>query len=268
MTPLYFREMGASATHATHRCLIVHGIMGSSQNWLGAARTLIERFPTWSIRLLDLPGHGASAHEDGVPELPAIASRVYSTLEEDSWRPNILIGHSFGGKTMIELSMLYEPQQRDLWLLDAPMIADTLVSGTQTIETILSVVDGLPSPTSRQVVLDAFSAAGLDTGIGQWMNTNLRRVDSGFEWKIHTNFIRAALHDYLSRDYWSYLSNRSIHHTLHCVLAGRSSWWRGDNERRLRKLPRTHLHTLHRAGHWVHIDDLPGLVQCLESVHL
>ena len=97
------------------------------------------------------------------------------------------------------------------------------------------MVDGLPSPTSRQVVLDAFCAAGLDTGIGQWMNTNLKRVQSGFEWKIDATFIRAALHDYLKRDYWSYLLNRSIDHTLHCVLAGRSSWWRGENERRLRK---------------------------------
>lgn len=267
MGSLYFREMGAPPADATHRCLIVHGIMGSSQNWLGAARTLLKRFPTWSIRLLDLPGHGESPNSSLDPALPAIAAHVYSVLEDDAWRPTILMGHSFGGKTMIELSMRYSEQPLDLWLLDAPMNADTLVTGTQTIEKILSVVERLPDPQSRQSVLEAFSEAGLEIGIGQWMNTNLRRLKTGFEWKVEPSFIRAALKDYLSRDYWFFLSSRPEHHELHSVLAGRSTWWRGEIERRLRKLPHSQLHMLHRAGHWVHIDDLSGLVQCFESVY-
>ena len=267
MAPLYFREIGMPSGQAKHHCLIVHGIMGSSQNWLGAARKLVASFPDWSIRLLDLPGHGGSPSGDIRPELPEIAQRVYDTLEADQWRPTILMGHSFGGKTMIELSMRYQSDTLALWLLDAPMNADTLVTGTRTIETILSVVDRLPYPKTRQIVLDAFNEAGLEAGIGQWMNTNLRRTDNGFEWKVEPTFIRAALHDYLARDYWSFLSDRPVSHSLHCVLAGRSSWWRGEIERRLRKLPHTQLHILHRAGHWVHIDDLSGLVQCFESVY-
>jgi esterase len=268
VNPLYFREIGTAPAEATHRCLIVHGIMGSSQNWLGAARALLSHFPTWSIRLLDLPGHGASPHAGIGPKLPDIAAHVKETLDSDGWRPTILMGHSFGGKTMIELSMRYPEQPLDLWLLDAPMNADTLVTGTQTIDKILSVVEGLRAPQSRQMVLDAFRSSGLDDGIGQWMNTNLRRLKTGFEWKIEPSFIRAALKDYLSRDYWSFLSHRPEHQMLHSVLAGRSTWWRGEVERRLRKLPCSQLHTLHRAGHWVHIDDLNGLVQCLKSVYV
>ena len=265
---LYFREIGAAPAEATHHCLIVHGIMGSSQNWMGAARALLSHFPSWSIRLLDLPGHGTSSHVGIEPNLPDIAAQVKETLDSDGWRPTILMGHSFGGKTMIELSMRYPEQPLDLWLLDAPMNSDTLVTGTQTIESILSIVDGLPAPQSRQVVLDAFRSSGLDDGIGQWMNTNLRRVNPGFEWKIEPSFIRAALEDYLSRDYWSFLAQRPAHQRLHSVLAGRSTWWRGEVERQLRKLPNSQLHTLHRSGHWVHIDDLNGLVQCLQGVYV
>lgn len=168
---------------------------------------------------------------------------------------------------MIELSKIYAQQPLTLWLLDAPMNAGTLVTGTQTIETILSVVERLPKPDQRQAVTDALIDAGLSMGIAQWMNTNLQRTASGFEWKISPGFIRAALADYLERDYWNHLTVRPDHHVLNCVLAGKASWWRGEVERSLRRLPNSRLHVLQRSGHWVHIDDLAGLVQCFETVH-
>ncbi|MGB0647553.1 MAG: alpha/beta fold hydrolase [Bradymonadia bacterium] len=267
MADLYIRELGAPPSEATERCLIVHGIMGSSQNWLGAARKLTQRFPDWSIQLLDLPGHGQSSVSDTAPRLPDITQRISQQLARDHWQPTILMGHSFGGKTMIELSKRYSETPLTLWLLDAPMNAGTLVTGTQTIETILSVVERLPRPEQRQSVTDALVDAGLSMGIAQWMNTNLKRTESGFEWKISPEFIRAALSDYLEREYWDYLTTRPDHHVLNCVLAGKATWWRGEVERSLRRLPNSRLHVLQRAGHWVHIDDLAGLVQCFDTVH-
>ena len=267
MTRLHSRLIGASADMAQARCLIVHGIMGSSQNWLGAARRLAKVFPTWSFRLLDLPGHGESTAVGVTPDLPSIAQAVHHELMEQAWMPTVLVGHSFGGKTMLELSKLLPKSSLDVWLLDAPMTADVTVTGTDTIEQILQVVETIQAPSTRAEVLAAFVEAGLAEGIGQWMTTNLRRHESGFVWKIDPSFIRPALADYLNREYWSELENKLTPHRFHCVLAGKSRWWRGMTERRLRLADAVKLHQLPSSGHWVHIDDLDGLVNCFKNVY-
>ena len=55
MTDLYIREMGATPSEASPRCLLVHGIMGSSQNWLGAARKLTNDFLDGPLGWLTCP---------------------------------------------------------------------------------------------------------------------------------------------------------------------------------------------------------------------
>ena len=264
---LYSRGIGPKDGSEVHRCLIVHGIMGSSQNWLGAARRLSALSPSWSFRVLDLPGHGQSSSTAQNPDLPSIAQKIFDTLNSESWRPTILVGHSFGGKTMIELSSLYSEAALDVWLLDAPMSSEITVTGLSTIDTILDVVESLPEPTSRTTVQEAFQSAGLPESIAQWMTTNLRRTVEGFTWKIDPRFVRRALKDYLARDYSAYLEDKPEAHRFHCVLAGRTNWWRGAEERRLRRLEGLTLHTLPRAGHWLHIDDLDGLLKCFRVVY-
>ena len=267
MSALHFRTFEPKSGAVEQRCLIIHGIMGSSQNWLGATRRLRRLFPQWSFKLVDLPGHGDSAASASKPDLVAIAERIYQDLESEAWTPTILVGHSFGGKTVMELSTHYTASALSIWLLDAPIGADVTVTGSDTIRMILDVVDDLPQPESRDAVLARFLKAGLPESIGQWMTTNVRRLRDGFEWKIAPDFVRAALADYLQRSYWSAVEVPNSAHSFYLVLAGRSDWWRGGIERRLRKLSNVHLYPLARSGHWVHIDDLDGLVNCFQRVY-
>ena len=267
MNQLHFRTFEPANGIVEHRCLIVHGIMGSSQNWLGATRKLRTLFPQWSFKLVDLPGHGDSNTHDATPELPAIAAQIYRHLESESWRPTLVVGHSFGGKTVTELSSNYHGHPLDIWLLDAPIDADVAVTGVGTIQSILDLVSSQPTPQNRESVFAMFQNAGLAESIGQWMTTNVRRTAAGFEWKIEPSFIRAALADYLSRSYWSKIETPQPMHHFYLVLAGRSGWWRGNVERRLRKLGHVRLFPLPKSGHWVHIDDLEGLVNCFQRVY-
>lgn len=241
--------------------------MGSSQNWLGATRQLRRHFPQWSFKLVDLPGHGDTPSGTFRPTLPDIANAIHGELNESDWVPSILVGHSFGGKTVLALSELYASTPLSLWLLDAPIGQDITVTGTSTIQQILKLVEENPQPKNREVVQEHFEDAGLAPSIGQWMTTNIRRTNHGFEWKIDPHFIRPALFDYLKRSYWHLIESRTAEHDFYFVLAGRSGWWRGDVERRLRKLSRVKLYPLSRSGHWVHIDDLEGLVNCFRRVY-
>ena len=267
MDALHFRTFEPVEGEPEQRCLIVHGIMGSSQNWLGATRKLRALYPRWSFTLVDLPGHGDSSSSVSAPNLPAIARAIHTQLQADGWIPTMVVGHSFGGKTVMTLAQLYPRSALSIWLLDAPIDADVAITGVDTIHTILDVVESIPQPNSRSEVLATFSTAGLTASIAEWMTTNVRRTQQGFEWKIDPIFVRAALKDYLSRAYWSQLETPPAEHTFYLVLAGRGNWWRGNVERKLRKLTHARIFTLPRAGHWVHIDDLDGLIHCFQRIY-
>jgi len=52
---LFFRKSGAGEP-----LVILHGLYGSSDNWMGIARKLSEHFTVWTP---DLRNHGQSPHD-------------------------------------------------------------------------------------------------------------------------------------------------------------------------------------------------------------
>ena len=177
--------------------------MGSSQNWLGFIRQMRRQMPNWAFAAVDLPGHGLSPSENCRPTLDGIAEVISLALNDKQWSPTIVIGHSFGGKTVLELSKRY-PSIEHIWLLDAPVGAELTVTGVSTITKILSLVREMKTPESREEVRRIFEQE-LSPAIAGWMTTNLRRDGIFWRWKLDPDFIEQALSDYLKRDYWSFI---------------------------------------------------------------
>jgi cyclic pyranopterin phosphate synthase len=118
----------------------------------------------------------------------------------------------------------------------------------------------------------------MDTGIAQWLASsyNNKTGDFGFDLKLvqdikpefaHQDFIglvRTILENNerrLSED-----SNSTKTTTIHLVRGGKNKAWSIEILRQLESLAREYpttlyLHVLPSAGHWVHVDDLPGLVE-------
>jgi pimeloyl-ACP methyl ester carboxylesterase len=86
--------------------VLVHGIMGSRRNMVSFAKRLVDGFPTWQVVVIDLRCHGDSAaiapqlanRDHGVD---SAAGDVLRLLQALKMFPEILIGHSFGGKVGI-----------------------------------------------------------------------------------------------------------------------------------------------------------------------
>ena len=117
----------------------------------------------------------------------------------------------------------------------------------------------LPAP-DRTDVVDHFLTLGLDRRVGLWMTTNLRREADGFYWRFQPSVVASLLDDYGRIDGWPMIDGLRRVVPVHVVLAGRSVWWRGAPESRLRALDGVEVHHLVDAGHWVHVDDPDGLV--------
>src|SRR5580698_1709140 len=98
---LNFKESGQGRA-----VVLLHGLFGSSDNWYSVAQRLGETFHVYTI---DQRNHGQSPHS---PEMdyPLMASDVDKFLTARGLASAMVIGHSMGGKTAMQLA-LQAPQR-------------------------------------------------------------------------------------------------------------------------------------------------------------
>ncbi len=81
--------------------VILHGLLGSSDNWLSLGKRFGEGF---HVVAMDLRNHGASPHA-GSMSLPEMAGDVAETMDGLGLAGARVIGHSLGGKVAMELAL-------------------------------------------------------------------------------------------------------------------------------------------------------------------
>lgn len=88
--------------------VLVHGILGQRRNMLSFAKRLVQEFPSWQVLLVDLRCHGESAVSGAAPSggphgVESAAADVLKLLGRLKLFPEVLIGHSFGGKVVMSM---------------------------------------------------------------------------------------------------------------------------------------------------------------------
>ena len=81
--------------------VLVHGVNASSRTWWRVGPWFAEN--GWRAVAVDLRGHGASARMRGDERLEDLARDVYETVFEPPDRVDVLLGHSLGALTALEL---------------------------------------------------------------------------------------------------------------------------------------------------------------------
>ena len=83
--------------------VILHGLLGSLDNWVSISKSLSENF---KIIILDLPDHGKSSHTSKF-SYKRIAEQLHFFFESNSLKNISIIGHSMGGKVGMKYADLY-----------------------------------------------------------------------------------------------------------------------------------------------------------------
>ena len=193
-----------------------------------------------------------------------------------------VVGHSFGGRVALEYLYLLSTSSNEdgydviklpkkTWILDS-------VPGQahSSVENVLSAVSSVPMPIASKKELVSFltSEKKISPEIASWMTTNLKgNSKSGFDFTFDLNVANSLIQDFVKQDYISYLHHvpRSDNYDsdckVHIVRAGKNSSWNTDILQRLGEVDSEFLkvHVLPEAGHWVHVDDLEGLLQLMEK---
>lgn len=249
--------------------VFVHGILGSRNNWRGFVRRLIERLPRARCVLVDLRNHGDSHGQPPPHTIRASADDVANLVSHLGLQPDVLVGHSYGGKVMLELALGHTVAARVAWSLDSPPGVRTFGEAREQLDAVLDGVAGISLPVAdRKALVSSLLERGLPDPIAQWMTTNLRPADdgAGFVWRFDLGAIPQMLASFGVCDLWPALEAHQGSPEVHIVRGGRSDRWSDDERARLlRAVARGVVveHVLPTAGHWVHTDDAEGLLALL-----
>ena len=242
---------------------ILHGILGSRQNWARFARLLSEANPQLSLLTIDLRCHGESAGFSGPHTVNACAQDL-SRLACSRGGPSVIIGHSFGGKVALTYAASHPLNLRMVWTLDSPLDA-TPQPGHSEVLRLIETCAQAPLPIhSRAALSEWFIERGFARGVAQWMTTNLKRSPEGLLWKFDLEGMRALITDYWQVDGWALLREISQSVSLNLLRAERGMRWSEEATARVARVaPQARAPLLVNSGHWVHIDQLEALIEMI-----
>jgi pimeloyl-ACP methyl ester carboxylesterase len=268
MVKLATQSYGNPATD-TFSIWILHGIMGSKQNWSRWARDLSQRFPKFKIITIDLRCHGHTPKTSGPHTLEACVDDLYDLAYELGHFPNVVIGHSFGGKVTICYAKRNPQNLNMIWTLDSSLENKMLTAQNNLLD-IIETCESLTLPIpSRQFLVERLTQNGLSLGTAQWMTTNLEAVDlddmkAGFKWLFDLSGIKSLLSDFWHVDGIAMLGQISPEVEIYLLRAEKGLRW---DERMISLMkanaPHVHLPILKDAGHWVHIDQPKPLLEMI-----
>jgi pimeloyl-ACP methyl ester carboxylesterase len=169
--------------------IILHGLLGSGRNWRSFARKVANSVTGSSslpvqLHLLDLRNHGSSSKLQGIhpPHTMETAAQDIIHLVRHALggqTPDLMIGHSLGGKVLLELleqlqqEGLQQPKQA--WVLDSqPGKVSADFDQPSGVARVIHTISSIPLPVpSRQWLYQHLQQQGFSAGISQWLGSNL-----------------------------------------------------------------------------------------------
>eukprot|EP00193_Tetraselmis_chui_P005113 CAMPEP_0177761676 /NCGR_PEP_ID=MMETSP0491_2-20121128/5934_1 /TAXON_ID=63592 /ORGANISM="Tetraselmis chuii, Strain PLY429" /LENGTH=405 /DNA_ID=CAMNT_0019277671 /DNA_START=157 /DNA_END=1372 /DNA_ORIENTATION=+ len=257
--------------------VLAHGIMGSKRNLKSLARRIVEVHPNWQVLLVDLRNHGSSA---GLPwpgphTVDSAAADVMRLLSNLKLFPRVIIGHSFGGKVVLAMSRQFckgktkLPRPVQVWVLDALPGDIRSEPSPDHPKRLINTLKEVPMPlTNRRILLDILAEKGFSDAVAQWVCTNLRPSShnrSLMQWTFDLNGIAEMYDSYEATDLWPIITDRPTGLDIDFVRAEKSTFRWAGSEQEVLEGHNCGVYTLLDAGHWVHHDNLDGLIDILRD---
>lgn len=250
--------------------LILHGLYGSSDNWVTVAKELSE---VYTVYIPDLRNHGRSPHEK-THNYEVLQQDVYDFIEEHQLGQCTILGHSMGGKTAMLFALKNPQLVGKLIIVDiAPKEYKSLDSLHPHVIEHLNIINALTSIDIKSVQSRAEIDMQLefyikDIRLRQFLLKNItRNADNSFKWMLNLDVIAQSLPTVLSGiDYQKYQSEASIRNFPTLFIKGEKSTYIDDNDVYPIKqmFPKAEIVTIFDAGHWVNTDQPEAFIKALK----
>jgi esterase len=234
--------------------IVLHGLLGSSRNWLSTGRDLARHF---HVVALDARNHGKSSH---APQMTyeAMMEDIIAWMDGQGMARATIIGHSMGGKTAMLLACRQPNRVERLVVVDiAPK--DYSWAAHRAEFAAMTELD-LPSLVSRAEAELRFEARVPNLGMRKFLSTNLTQTDDGtWRWQINLPVLTAALPSLEKNCLRS--DERYAGPTLF-VLGGRSRYAESGDHALIRShFPSAQIQVIAESGHNPHMDQREEFVR-------
>jgi esterase len=242
MELLHYRLLGEEQPESQYQLLVQHGLFGLSDNWQTVGRMLAQHYRTY---LIDARNHGRSFWSEEM-DYHLMAEDFYNLITALDISHPVLIGHSMGGKAVMQFAADYPTLYDKLVVVDiAPRYYPP---HHQSVLAGLLAADLATAP-SRQAVDDVLAAHGHDLGTRQFLLKNLYRDAQKIEQ------VGRPL------EFTKPLPKPAL------FVRGSASGYIADADLPdlRRAFPAAELATIAGAGHWVHADQPQALFEVLRE---
>jgi pimeloyl-ACP methyl ester carboxylesterase len=233
---LFFRELGEGKP-----MIILHGLFGSSDNWLTQAKLFA---PHYKVLSLDLVNHGQSPHSDAF-DYPSMVNDLREFIDDHEIREPVIVGHSMGGKAAMNLALAHPDLINKLIVVDiAPKPYNlehyAIVEGLNAIP--------VETLTSRNEADELLSQHVPESDVRQFLLKNLQRKSTGgFSWKINLPVISSKLSNIgVDLQFTGTFTKPTLF-----IRGAKSKYITDEDHQRIREVfPSAEIQTLD-TGHWV-----------------
>lgn len=253
---LYYRKYGTGPA-----LIILHGLYGSSDNWISIARKIDDRF---TVILPDLRNHGLSPHSD-IHNYDSMSLDLRELADDAGLTHFFLAGHSMGGKVAMRFAMRWPEMLDGLIVADispfnpSERLRKDLEKHNEIINAMRSA--DIASAGSRKEVEKLFSSLHSQRVAGLILKNLRRDTENRFEWKINLRVLAGNMEKIMeSVEPDKNDEGRITGFPVYFLKAGNSDYLTDDDIVPIRRIfPAAELITVPDAGHWIHSDN-PGAV--------
>ena len=249
---LFYRKYGSGPP-----LVILHGLYGSSDNWVSIASKLSNRF---TVILPDLRNHGQSPHSQ-IHTYESMADDLLELARDLRLSEFMLAGHSMGGKVAIAFALRFPEMLNGLVVVDISPFGSASESNPFFVEhhkILESILAARPEEQSTRADVEKILAMNISSErTRSFIMKNLRRSAGGkFEWKLNA----PALYQNLASitDGVAERNNLPAPVTGFPVifLKGSDSDYIDPsyNNDIVKLFPAAEIITIQGTGHWIHAD--------------
>lgn len=240
---LFFRKVGNE--QGTKHLVILHGVFGFGENWLTVAKLFNPEYCVW---LVDQRNHGRSPHAEEF-NYSVLAQDVLTFFQQNGIEKPVLLGHSMGGKTAMEVAKLAGEKLAALVIVDiGPKAYDIRHAD------LLDALAELPFDTAktRSELENQLAVKIPEADVRLFLMKNLYR-DENNQFKMRLNY--KVLREKLNEVGKALQTERTITLPTLFIRGGKSKYILNEDWPSIEQIfTNAELETVPNAGHWVHAE--------------
>jgi len=235
--------------------IILHGVFGFLDNWLTIGKAISEH--GFQVYLVDQRHHGRSPQE-GPLDYPTFARDLKEFLEQQKLSNPILLGHSMGGKTVMEYAVTFPGTYEKLVVADIgpksyPIHHAKILKGLNAMD--------IEAIETRQQADDILSEYEPILAVRQFLLKNLYRKDEGgFGWRFNLPLLTTDMSNVGA----AIVTETPVETPVMFMRGDKSDYIKDEDWAGILEIfPNAVLDTIENSGHWIQAEQPKAFLQSL-----